>query len=294
MHCKSVFLVEGWGGTLPYAMGYCKDTWAAKNAERRKTWKRAFVARCLLCKSGRSTGHGWRCKSHTPSVWLASMRGMSTVFPGHLEEHRMSLINAQPKPETSTTKQLLLFTIKPWIALRIAGARNAPLSLQDTFDDPLLNFRIGATLSMLATGSECSTPGAHSICPQKQNQIRWSGRVGRSIWRFCRFCLTQNRWSSAPTAGADSICPERARSAGSRTALARDKSNPPPPLEHCSNGSGSDRTGRTAKSNARPGRSNWSGSAFGDKSNAPRICSLSRSVGADRTGSDIWSAIKPA
>ena len=24
-------------------------------------------------------------------------------------------------------------------------------------------------------------PGAHSICPQKQNQIRWSGRVGRSI-----------------------------------------------------------------------------------------------------------------
>ena len=27
------------------------------------------------------------------------------------------------------------------------------------------------------------------------------------------------------------------------------------PLEHCSNGSGSDRTGRTAKSNARPGRS---------------------------------------
>ena len=43
------------------------------------------------------------------------------------------------------------------------------------------------------------------------------------------------------------------------------------PLEHCSNGSGSDRTGRTAKSNARPGRSIWSGSAFGDKSNAPRV-----------------------
>ena len=35
------------------------------------------------------------------------------------------------------------------------------------------------------------------------------------------------------------------------------------PLEHCSNGSGSDTTGRTAKSNARTGCSSWSGSAFG-------------------------------
>ena len=65
------------------------------------------------------------------------------------------------------------------------------------------------------------TFGAHSICPQKQNQIRWSGRVGASILRFFRFCLT--------------------RAVGAAL---------------------------------------------------QRICSLSRSVGAERTGADIWSAIK--
>ena len=48
------------------------------------------------------------------------------------------------------------------------------------------------------------------IKPQQQNQIRWSGRVGRSILRFCRFCLTQNRWSSAPT----DLLPEQIRRSG--------------------------------------------------------------------------------
>ena len=64
-------------------------------------------------------------------------------------------------------------------------------------------------------------PGARSICSQKQNQIRWSGRVGRSILRFCR-CSVWPR-----TVGAV----------------------------------------------------------------LQRICSVSRSVGADRTGADIWSSI---
>ena len=55
-----------------------------------------------------------------------------------------------------------------------------------------------------------TSPEAHSICPQKQNQIRWSGRVVRSILRFCRFCLTQNRWSSAPM----DLLPEQIRRSG--------------------------------------------------------------------------------
>ena len=52
---------------------------------------------------------------------------------------RMSLINVQPAPGTSTTKQFLLFT--PWIALQMEEARNASLSLQATFGDLLLNFQ---------------------------------------------------------------------------------------------------------------------------------------------------------
>ena len=42
-------------------------------------------------------------------------------------------------------------------------------------------------------------PGRIRFVPKSRTRSDGSGRVGRSIWRFCRFCLTQNRWSSAPT-----------------------------------------------------------------------------------------------
>ena len=154
-----------------------------KNAQRWKTWKRAFVPRCLLWKSGHSTGHGWRCKSHTPSVLLASMRGISVVIRSHLEEHRMSLVNVQPDPGTSTTKQLILFT--PWMALQMEEARNVNASLSSGY-----LWRSVAELS--GSGQEwpyrCSRWAANV-----QRSLSWLAGV---VWTYMSWRVSMKHWST--------------------------------------------------------------------------------------------------